>query len=997
MDSGQSVEKQTGFFIVGIGASAGGLEALEAFFDNMPDSDQLAFVIVQHLSPDYKSLMGELLSKHTGMPIRQAEDGMALEAGSIYLIPRKKNMTIFNGVLYLSEQGHGLNLPIDIFFRSLAEDQGERAIGIILSGTGSDGTRGVRAIKEEGGIVMVQDEDEAKFNGMPRSAAATGIADYILPAGTLPAELKAFISKRLPTAGGDAAMMSPPPSSLNRIFMLIKQRVGVDLSFYKESTILRRIERRIGITKSDNLDDYLEHLEAHPVEVSTLFKEILIGVTKFFRDPEVFEAIEQQVLPEILGRKDPSDPVRLWIAGCSSGEEAYSFAILISEYCEQLGIHPAVKIFATDIDKDALEHASYGVYPESIAADAGPDRLARYFTRKGDKYQISQSIREMVVFAYHNIFKDPPFRRIDLISCRNLLIYLQPVLQKRVLNNFHFSLNSAAYLVLGSSETLGDYQRYFSTLDAKWKVFRLETDFVSDGATRPPGAFPGEAPDGVSLQDRALHVQRSEQSVPEHENAIEGGTTAHTSSVFGSLTGSARTQSTRRSYESLYERLIEDYMPPCAIIDEYREVHHLFGDTAPFLKLPYGRVDLDILKMARRDLSIPLGSALQSAMNERKEIVCDGIHITDENRDIVAEITVRPLRNVLDTNYYIVVFRRLGEQELQSAEITHYDVEESVRSRIDELEKELQHTRENLQATIEELETSNEELQATNEELLSSNEELQSTNEELQSVNEELITVNSEYQKKIEELSQLNDDVDNILTGTDIGTLFLDGELRIRKFTPPVARYFNIIKTDIGRPISDLSHKIEYSGLIDDIVSVTETLDSSAIEARVDDGSWSLVKIHPYRTDGKSIGGVVLTIVDITSRKRAEQKLELQYNLLTRTLEANPIAIIMLDGNGRVVFANSRASELLGADETTLVQHGYSADSFELVGPDGERVTQAESPFYRLLNEGTEVEKIRYSLKRSDGTHRTIELSANPIYNEHNEVDGAVFNLEEVT
>ncbi len=437
-------------------------------------------------------------------------------------------------------------------------------------------------------------------------------------------------------------------------------------------------------------------------------------------------------------------------------------------------------------------------------------------------------------------------------------------------------------------------------------------------------------------------------------------------------------------------------MPPCAIINEHREVHHLFGETSPFLKLPYGRVDLDILKMARRDLSIPLGSTLQTAIHERREVVCDGIHITDDNRDIVAEITVRPLRNALDTTYYVVLFRRIGEPAEQSGEVTHYNVEESVRTRITELENELQYTRENLQATIEELETSNEELQATNEELLSSNEELQSTNEELQSVNEELITVNSEYQKKIEELSELNDDVDNILAGTSIGTLFLDSELRIRKYTPPVGQYFNIIKTDIGRPISDLSHKIDYPGLVEDIISVTETLDESAIEARLEDGSWSLIKINPYRTEGRSVEGVVITLLDITSRKRAEQRLEQQYNLLTRTLEANPVAIIMLNGDGRMVFANSKAAELLGADETTLIEQGYGADSFELLNEDGDRVPDSQLPFYTLMEQGKEIERLRYSIKRRDGNRRTIELSGNPIYNDEEKVDGAVFNLQEV-
>lgn len=981
MGRGAGSTEQLPFFIVGIGASAGGLEALETFFDNMPDSPQFAFVVVQHLSPDYKSLMGELLAKHTSMDIHQVEDGTAVEPGGIYLIPRKRNMTIFNGTLYLSDQEPGLNLPIDIFFRSLAADQTERAIGIVLSGTGSDGTRGIRAIKEEGGMVMAQDAEDAKFDGMPRSAAATGIVDFILPADRLPVELTKFVkeSVRLPTR--EESDIASTPNNLNRIFMLIRNRVGVDLSFYKESTLIRRIERRIGITHTGDLAQYISYLEDHPTEVSTLFKEILIGVTKFFRDPEAFEIIGKQILPEIFRHKRPDEPVRVWIAGCSSGEEAYSFAILLSEYCAEHGQKNDIKIFATDIDKDAIEHASYGIYPESIAADADSERLSRYFIRKGEKYQISPAIREMVIFAYHNIFKDPPFRQIDLISCRNLLIYLQVVLQKRVLTNFRFSLNDNGFLVLGSSETVGDFTNFFRSFDAKWKIFQCRSD------NRPV-----DRPNTGIAKDAVTDFESRQEAIGPDSYELHAGI-AEQKNPRSTL--SSRHSSTHRGYESLYERLIEDYMPPCAIINERREIHHLFGHTAPYIQLPYGRMDLDILNMARSDLSIPLGSTIQSAMKEQKTVVLDEIVVRDEEVERTVELTVKPLRHILDNHYYAVIFRNTGEQRIEPGNVTHYNVEESVRNRIKELENELQYTKENLQATIEELETSNEELQATNEELLSSNEELQSTNEELQSVNEELITVNSEYQKKIEELSELNDDIDNMLTGTDIGTVFLDTTLKIRKFTPPVAHYFSIIKTDIGRPISDLSHSIQHDTLMNEIDAVTETGKSATIEARTDIGSWVLIKVHPYRTKGRSVGGIVLTLIDISDRKLAERALSRKHELLTSTLESSPTAITMVNSGGKIVFANSKASALLGVSQENLIDKGFHDPHFQITAPDGRALPDGQLPYEVLLRSGNEISDREYAIVRSDHESVPVLISGNPIYNDEGKIEGAVLNMQE--
>ncbi len=961
-------------YIVGIGASAGGLEALEAFFGNMPDTDRLAFVVVQHLSPDYKSLMGELLAKHTGLRICQVTDGLQVEPGTIYLMPRKTNMTMFNGRLFLTEQEQGLNLPIDIFFRSLAEDQGDRAIGIVLSGTGSDGTRGIRAIKEEGGLVMVQDEESSKFNGMPRSAIATGVVDYVLPADKLPQELMNFLQGNFRLRRAEDPQYATHSSSLNRIFMLIKRKTGVDLSFYKESTILRRIERRMGINQISDISRYISFLEQYPTEITTLFKEMLINVTKFFRDTEAFEALRDRVVPQIMGKKTPGEPIRVWVAGCSTGEEAYSIAIVISEYCEEHDLSANIKIFATDIDKDAIEQASYGVYPESIAADASLDRLQKYFIRKGDNYQISPQIREMVVFAYHNIFKDPPFRQIDLISCRNLLIYLQPVLQKKILANFHFSLQKHGFMMLGSSETVGDYTRYFDSYDVKWKIYQCSDEGAPGEGARP------------SITDLELAVNREQRgSQNDTWNRIKGQ----------DRPGEPRR--TGRGFEAVYERLIEDQLPPCAVINSSREVQHIFGDASPFLKLPFGRMDLDILKMAHTDLAIPLGSGMQTVMKEGRPLVFDPLSVTNDGNTVDVQITIKPLRSIMDEKYFAVLFETEGEKRpLAAGDVKRINIEESVRTRVHELENELQYTKENLQATIEELETSNEELQATNEELLSSNEELQSTNEELQSVNEELITVNSEYQKKIEELSDLNDDIDNILAGTDVGTLLLDSELRIRKYTPPVTSYFNIIKTDIGRPITDLSHQLAYAEFMDDIRLVAEKKQQVDEEIHTESGGWVFVRISPYESTGRLSGGIVITLVDVSSRRRAHDALSRNHELMMRILETNPTAITMVDSNGSIIFANTEAERLFGLTRSEISEMRYDDNGFQITDTDGNPIASEDLPFAQLMSTKDSIHKYVHCITRPDGTRKTVSVTGNPIFGEDGSVEGAVFNVDTI-
>lgn len=974
-----STPSDDSFRIVGIGASAGGLEALEAFFSNMPATNDFAFVVIQHLSPDYKSLMGELLAKHTEMPIVQGEDGMSVKPGSVYLIPRKKNMTIFQRKLFLTPQEHGLNLPIDIFFRSLAEDAGEQAVGIILSGTGSDGTRGVRAIKEFGGLVIVQDDEDAKFDGMPRSAISTGLIDFVLPAAQIPAELQNFVTGHAMLAATDGTTSRPDTSSLTKIYMLVKRRTGVDLSYYKESTITRRIERRMGINQIGDAKSYIEFLEESASEVSTLFKEILIGVTKFFRDPDAFERLENDVIPAIFKNKQPNEPIRVWVAGCSTGEEAYSIAILLAEFAEKNYRRNDIKIFATDIDKDAIEFASHGLYPESIAADATAERLSKYFIKKGERYQISPAIREMVIFAYHNIFKDPPFRRIDMISCRNLLIYLQSVLQKKILTNFHFSLNTTGFMFLGSSETIGDLSKYFRTVDTKWKIF----------------AYKGE------YKPQDLRITPNDTDWRER---IE---------VAQPTSSGAWPQHSERRLEPLYERLIADYVPPCAIVDDNRQLVHTFGELTDYLKLPMGRMDLDVLKMAKDDVSIPMSTALQAAIREKETIAYHDIAIIGAGGNAFSiTLTVRPL-STHETPRFAILFEvedtvveteEDGDAAPRTVKHRSFDLDESVRRRIADLEGELKYTKENLQATIEELETSNEELQATNEELLSSNEELQSTNEELQSVNEELITVNSEYQKKIEELSELNDDMDNLLSGTAIGTIFLDSDLTIRKYTPPVTSQINIIKTDVGRPFSDLSHNLHYQSMIEDIEGVLRSGRLHETEVQNKEGHWFLVKIMPYATEHEKSKGIVVSLVEITERKLAEQALLRQHELLMRVLDNNPSAITILDHRGRYVYANRQGEELLGMSREEINGVEHNDDRFCFKDPDGGKISDDDLPFATIQRTKEAVQAFDVSLCRGDAendgsdgrTRIMIRINATPIYDENDDIAGAVLNMREL-
>lgn len=808
--------------VVGLGASAGGLEALQTFFACMPKNTGLSFVVIQHLSPDYKSLMVELLSKTTEMQVLRIEDGMPLKPDCVYLIPPKKNVTIFHQKLLLTDQDHnhnrGLNLPIDLFFRSLAEDLGERAVGIVLSGTGSDGTRGIRAIKENGGLVMAQEPTSAKFDGMPGSVIATGLADYILPPDKMPAELIKFVQHpflaRATQVGESLGMQE---DALTKINALLRKSTGVDFALYKPTTVVRRIERRMGIAQLQTMSDYVVYLHQSPSEITALYKDLLIGVTKFFRDTEAFEAIEKRFVPEIFDRKQVDPVIRVWVAGCATGEEAYSLAILFREEMLRRDKHYDVKLFATDIDRSAIEVASGGLYPASIAAEISEERLRRFFVDKGGSYQVAREIREMVVFAPHNLLKDPPFTKIELISCRNMLIYLQPILQQRVLSLFCFSLVEGGTLFLGGSETTGDLTSMFDTLDSKWKIFRRR-----NGIAPPLETSISLAPSRERLL-RSHFMPASENRRPPDEILIN----------------------------EVSNRLINRYAPACLLVDEGGELLHSFGRMPDYLRLPGGRASLNVIKMLPKELSLALSTAMHRCIKERLDVAYNNIRVNENDQIRITNLRVEPLpagsSQQMRMLVYIEQVASAPTVPSTDTEVRNYDPQTDQSQRINDLEHELQMTRENLQATVEELETSNEELQATNE--------------ELQSVNEELYTVNAEYQSKIGELTELNNDIENLLASSNVGTIFLDPDLRIRKFTSAITRELNLLPHDVGRPIEDLGHPI----LKEIKDTIPKALRGDHIDRLVPAGPsrWLLARILPYESEGLGMQGVVITLMNI--------------------------------------------------------------------------------------------------------------------------------------
>lgn len=864
-------------FVVGIGASAGGLEAVGELVRNLAPAG-MTYVVVQHLAPDHESVLTQLLARGAQLQIVTATDGMVLEPDRVHVIPPNADLTIADGIVQLVRPAspRSPHLPIDELFRSIAADSGPLAIGVVMSGTGSDGTVGLQAIKAAGGLTFVQEPGTARYDGMPRNALATGAPDYCLSPKEIAAEL-GRISKRPESRA--SSPVEPPQvveDQLARLFVLIRSELGNDLTQYKPATIDRRIDRRMLLHKLDRLEDYVKLVHDDREELRALCKDIFISVTSFFRDPEAFEALATKIFPQLLEKKDPQRQIRIWVPACATGEEAYSIAMILLEVCEQQGRSDPVQIFGTDIDEDAIQHARRGVYPASISHDVSPERLRRFFVPRDAEYQITRRVRDMLVFSRQNVLKDAPLSRLDLVSCRNLLIYLQPGAQKRVLRILHYALNPSGHLLLGTSETVGDAPELFSAVDRKNKIYakKLLTHSapLELGLGAPAPVEPAPPP---------------------------------------------KTSRPPASLQQLADRkVLELYGPPGVVVTEALDIVQFRGHTGPHLDPAPGAASLNILKVARFELHQELKRALHRARTEDLRITGD-VELREEGKPCVVRIDVVPLHERdAKTRHFLVMFHRLPvPTETPAHEAEQGATDGSLlplTRRIEELERELSMTKDYLQATAEEkesmvgeLKTTNEELQTSNEELQSTNEELETSREEMQSTNEELTTLNDELQTRMSELSQTNDDLHNVLTGVDNAVVIVGMDLRVRRYTTAAEKLLNLVPADVGRTIGVLDAFLGSSGGIEAKVSrVVHSLATYEEEILASNRRWYSLRIHPYKTLDHSIRGALVMLGDIDVRRRAADMTRDVGAYASRFLGAIEHPLLILDRKLRIVWAN---------------------------------------------------------------------------------------------
>ena len=843
------------FHIVGIGASAGGLEALESFFQQMPPDTGMAFVVIQHLDPTRTGIMPELLQRFTHMKVIQATDRLSVKPDTVYVIPPNKSMSLLKGALHLFEpvETRGLRLPVDVFFRSLAEDQGEKSIGVILSGMGSDGSLGLKAIKEKHGIILVQEPSSAKFDGMPRSATEAVIADIVAPAEQLPAKLLAFL-KIIPATHTDLETAGKNKSSLEKIIILLRDHLGQDFSLYKKNTLLRRIERRKGIHQIESIQGYVRYLKENPGELDILFKELLISVTSFFRDAAVWTQLKEEILPGLISKLSEGHVLRAWIPGCATGEEAYSLAIIFKEVLGkgEKFRNITLNIFATDLDKDAIEAARKGFFSSNIATDVSPERLNRFFTQEGEGFRVNAEIREMVVFAQQNVIKDPPFTRLDFISCRNLLIYMEPELQRKVMDLFHYSMNPDGILLLGTAETLGTKTEGFEILDSRMRFFKRTVSFSPKDLVDFPSAF--------------SRAKRGAPEIKKQPKEVD-------------------------NLQSLADQvLLQRFAPASVLVNEVGDILYITGRTGKYLEPVAGKANWNIYAMARDGIRQELPGAFRKALQHFDPVIIRNLKVGTNGGSQFLDLTIQRLETPdMIRGKIIVVFTdvpAIAEKD----DVPLKKGQRNSTGRTKELEILLQRSLEELQSTREEMQTSQEELKSTNEELQSTNEELQSTNEELttskeemQSLNEELQTVNAELQSKVSDFVRANDDMKNLLNSTEIATLFLDKELNIRRFTHQVTKIAKLRNVDIGRPFTDLVTDLQYPEIGIHALEVMKTLTSIETATATNNGMWFNVRIMPYRTVDDRIDGLVITFSDITIAKKLELELKAANDALRKT------------------------------------------------------------------------------------------------------------------
>ena len=857
------------FPIVGLGASAGGLEAFEQFFRHVPPDSGMAFVVVQHLDPDHASILAEILQRATAMPVVETADQMPVEADHVYVIPPNRDIAIFHGTLQLSKPGQarGHRMPIDAFMRSLAEDRGEGAIGIILSGTGTDGTLGLRAILGAGGIALVQAPATARYDGMPASAIRAGYATQVLPVERMAEALQSARRSPHPQATMPAVEAA---TGMRHILMQLRTATGHDFSQYKKSTINRRIERRMALNGLDDVEVYARHLKDNPEEVKSLFRELLINVTSFFRDPEAFATLKRDVLPHLCDDKPDGAAVRVWVAGGATGEEAYSIAMLLREFMEETRRSFTAQIYSTDLDDEAIATARTGVYPPNIVQDLSPERLHRHFLKEDGGYRVKKEIREMVVFAVQNAIKDPPFTRMDLVSCRNLMIYLEPELQARLLPALHYALRPGGVLFLSPSESIGSHSDLFVPISRKWKLYRTIQSPASARTVMASGVSWAVVGKGKTLEDPVKNAQPPD---------------------FGDM---------------VRRELVKSFAPASVVTDLKGNILYVHGETGGYLRPAPGQASLNVIDMAREGLNQELQTAITFSAAQGQPTLGRKVTIGGDGPARTVSIDVRPMV-VPEPNsgLLLVSFQDVPHADAGNLKRSKRSATPKGPGRDEELERELTYTRESLQATIEEQQAANEEMQSTNEELQSTNEELETSKEELQSVNEELVTVNAELQAKIEQLIDVQNDMKNLFDNINVGTIFLDEHLVIRRFSREAVRIYPMVASDVGRPLADIKPNLASDeDILPKAQAVLDTLAPQEIELRTADGGWYLARIQPYRTIDNVIEGVVLTFTDITQRVAAEAAVQQARKLAESIVDMVGAPLLVLDEDLKIVSAS---------------------------------------------------------------------------------------------
>ena len=956
------------FPIIGIGSSAGGLEALEQFLRHVPHPCGMAFVITQHLDPTHKGIMVELLQRVTEMPVCQVSDNLAIEPDHVYLIPPNQDMSILHGKLFLLDmvKPRGLRLPIDFFFRSMAEDLKEHAIGVILSGMGSDGTLGLRAIKEKCGGVFVQEPASAKFDGMPRSAIDEGLADIVAPAELLPAKIIAYL-KHLPIiATTSPSIKEQTLGSLKKIIILLRTHTGHDFSLYKKSTIYRRIERRMGIHEIEKISTYVNYLQANPQEIELLFKELLIGVTSFFRDPDAWEALKKDGISSILASRPSGGVVRAWVAGCSTGEEAYSLAMVFREVVATMKPASNFKllIFGTDLDKNAVEKARTGIYPPNITADVSASRISQFFEKDDRGYRITREIRETIVFAPHNVIMDPPFSKIDILICRNLLIYMEQELQKKLIPLFHYSLNPGGILFLGSAETVGSYGQLFQTLDSKSRLFRH-----------------------IHLSDRPEHVDFP---------ASYSHSSLDTSDIQAT---ESKPVTSEINLKTISDTLLLQYYTPAAVLtNQNGDILFISGRTGNYLEPAVGKANLNIFAMAREDIRYELNILFRNALRQKGEIVKKGVVIGTNGGTKIVNLSVRLIDNQPSfKKMLLIVFADVAKKAPGTLDLD--PVATLNDSRLVPLAEELKEAKQEIITIREEMQTSEEELKSTNEEMQSANEEMQSTNEELttskeemQSLNEELQTVNHELQSKVTDLSQANNDMKNLLNSTDIATLFLDDKLNIRRFTNRTSSIIKLIASDVGRPITDIVTDLDYPALAEDAHEVLKTLVFSEKQVSASNNRWFTIKIMPYRTQENRINGLVITFNDITVAKKLEQSLREIEKSFRFLIDTMPVGIMLQQGEGDIIMTNQEAERITGISMKEMLGKNIADLRWQLVRADGSALPPEEHPAVVALRSGKPISGVIMGIVHpQDQKVRWVKVSLSKRSEEENEKIYQVF------